>query len=159
MPITAALLFAFQNICHWIITDTYIRVSFETRMLLKKETYMNAAAHLDEVTESRRKLTIANVCAGILIMAMSTCFYVGNRREDGYLLQMIAAYSELVFQMGCMVAWACTLVRLYKDINHSEKLLPKKRIFILHGSLLVAYLLVFALTQLLTYWFRHTNNE
>ena len=45
-----------------------------------------------------------------------------------------------------LVAWAWSLFRLYRDIKHSEKLLPDKKIFILHGSLLIAFLLTL-LTQ------------
>jgi hypothetical protein len=57
-----------------------------------------------------------------------------------------------------MVGWAWTLIRLYRDIDHSEKLLPNKRIFILHGSLLGAYLVLFAMTQLLIYMFFHAKD-
>ena len=42
-----------------------------------------------------------------------------------------------------MFAWVCTLFRLYKDIEHSEKLLPNKQVFILHGYLLSGYLLLY----------------
>ena len=58
-----------------------------------------------------------------------------------------------------MLTWGWTLIRLYRDIEHSEKLLPNKHIFILHGSLLTGYLLLFALTQLITYVVKHSENE
>ena len=45
-----------------------------------------------------------------------------------------------------LVAWAWSLFRLYRDIKYSEKLLPDKKIFILHASLLIAFLLIL-LTQ------------
>jgi hypothetical protein len=57
-----------------------------------------------------------------------------------------------------MLGWAWTLVRLYKDIDHSTKLLPNKRIFIIHGCFLAFYLLVAAVIALITYWFEHTEN-
>jgi hypothetical protein len=44
--IAAAFLLAAQNACHWIITETYVKVSFETRMLLDKKTYTKSAQEL-----------------------------------------------------------------------------------------------------------------
>ena len=42
-----------------------------------------------------------------------------------------------------LAAWAWTLFRLYRDVKHSRKLLPDKNIFILHGSLLTAFLVIY----------------
>jgi len=52
---------AASNYCHWIIAATYIQVSFETRMLLKKEKYINATAILVQVDKFRRCLSHANI--------------------------------------------------------------------------------------------------
>jgi hypothetical protein len=59
--------------------------------------------------------------------------------------------------MACMLGWSWTLVRLYRDVVHSENLLPNKSVFKLHGSLLVAYLLLNILSQILTYWFNQLS--
>jgi len=56
------------------------------------------------------------------------------------------------------MAWAWTLVRLYKDIKHSNKLLPSKGMFILHGIFLTGYLLLFALAQIIFYAAEHTES-
>ena len=58
-----------------------------------------------------------------------------------------------------MLAWAWTLIRLYKDIEHSEKLLPNKRIFILHGSLIGGYLVLYALSLIMIYAGKHSENS
>ena len=42
-----------------------------------------------------------------------------------------------------LAAWAWALFRLYRDVKHSRKLLPDKNIFILHGSLLTAFLVIY----------------
>ena len=57
-----------------------------------------------------------------------------------------------------MLAWACTLIRLYKDIEHSEKLLPNKRIFIQHGSLLFGFLFLYALDQTMFLIAKNSDN-
>jgi len=57
-----------------------------------------------------------------------------------------------------MITWAFTLIRLYMDITNSAKLLPKKRLFIIHGSMLSAYLILCALAQVLANIRIRTNN-
>ncbi len=57
-----------------------------------------------------------------------------------------------------MLAWAWTLIRLYKEIENSEKLLPNKGVFTLHGSLLAVYLLLYALTDVLIGWANRTED-
>ena len=73
------------------------------------------------------------------------------------MLGNIAGYSSFFFQLACMLAWGYTLIRLYRDIEHSEKLLPNKRIFILQGSLLISYLILFALKRILGYLIPRAN--
>lgn len=41
-----------------------------------------------------------------------------------------------------LIAWSWALFSLYRDVKHSEKLLPDKKIFLLHGSLLTAFLVL-----------------
>ena len=132
---------ATDNFCHWIITSTYIKVSFETRMLIDKNTYIKSAAELVKVDRFRCFLTTSNVIISVLILLISITAYFGVIL-DKHMLHLVTVYSSFVLQIGCLFAWAWILIRLYKDIEHSEKLLPNKRIFILHGSLLSVYLLL-----------------
>ena len=117
-------------------------------MLLNKNTY----AWISEVDVSVRKfrcwLTLANILVTILILVITACEYFGDTYQYLRLLT-VSDYSSVTFQFLCMIAWTWTLIRLYRNIEHSEKLLPKKRLFILHGSLLTGYLLLFALDQIL----------
>ena len=93
----------------------------------------------------------------MLIMAISAVEYLGVHL-DLKVLKIGGNITSLFFQVGCLFAWAWTLIRLYKDIKHSEKLLPNKRIFILHGSLLTIYLLLYALCEILLYAYNHTED-
>ncbi len=136
------LYLAAENFCHWIITITYIKTSIETRMLLNKDTYLKSPDEMNFVRNFRCYLTIANISASILIIAISVTnwiglFYIHER------IEFIGNMSSHVFQFLCSVAWAWTLIRLYKDIIHSEKLLPNKRIFLIHGALLTIYYLIY----------------
>ena len=60
-----------ENFCHWIITFTYVKTSLETRMLLNKDTYLKSADEMAFVRNFRCYLTIANISASILIIAIS----------------------------------------------------------------------------------------
>ncbi len=131
-----------NNFCHWIITVTYIKTSLETRMLLNKDTYLKSADEIVFVRNFRCYLKIANISASILIISFSVAqtlviFY------DSFQLQSITNNAILVFELICSVAWAWTLIRLYKDIAHSEQLLPNKHIFFIHGSLLTIYYVIY----------------
>jgi hypothetical protein len=127
-----------ENFCHWIITITYIKTSLETRMLLNKETYLKSADEMVFVRNFRCYLATANISASIVIIAISAFFSIADFYESVKLL-LIANGAAVVFELLCSFAWAWTLIRLYKDITHSEKLLPNKRIFFIHGSLLTIY--------------------
>ena len=54
-------------------------------------------------------------------------------------------YGILALLTIFTLTWGWTLHKLYRDTKRSDKLLPKKGIFILHGSLLVLFLLLQAL--------------
>jgi hypothetical protein len=71
-----AVILAAQNFCHWIITVTYIKVAFEAKMLIKKETYIQSAAELLQADRFRFRFTIANIVASVLILLFSAfcCF-------------------------------------------------------------------------------------
>jgi len=110
-------------------------------MLIDKNTYIRSAAELVSVDRFRCFLTTTNVIISILILLISITAYFGVKHDE-HKLHLVTFYSSLFLQIGCLFAWAWILIRLYKDIEHSEKLLPNKRIFILHGSLLSVYLLL-----------------
>jgi hypothetical protein len=80
--LAVAVSFAASNACHWIITQTYFRVSFETRLLLDKKTYTDGAKQKEVATKMRCRLTYANIIAGLIIVAISACYYYYCRKYD-----------------------------------------------------------------------------
>ena len=87
-------------------------------MLLNKDTYLKSADEMVFVPKFRCYLTTANISASILIIAISA-FYSIALFYDSLKLINIANYATLVFQFLCSVAWALTLIKLYRDIAHS----------------------------------------
>ena len=126
-------------------------------MLLNKDTYLKSADEMVFVPKFRCYLTTANISASILIIAISA-FYSIAYFYDRVELQFITDDTTLVLKLLCSVAWAWTLIKLYWDVAHSEKLLPNKRIFIIHGSLLTVYILIYLAAYICLYFASHTLN-
>ena len=143
-----ALYFATDNLIHWIIAVTHIRASFETRMLLNKNTYEWISKVDVSVRKFRCWLTLANIFVTILILVITACEYFGDTYRNLRLLT-VSDYSSVTFQFLCMIAWTWTLIRLYNDIKHVEKLLPNKRLFKIHGILLAVYMALSVLNQVI----------
>jgi hypothetical protein len=143
VAITNAVYLGADNFCHWIIAAIYIKVSFETRMLLKKDTYLKSASELESVNLFRCCFATANITISIFIILISITLYLAVVLNSKVLIA-VTDNSTLVFQFVFMLAWALTLINLYRDIKHSDKLLPNKRMFLLHGCLLTSYLFIYA---------------
>ena len=114
-----AIYSAAGNFCHWIITTTYIQVSFETKQLLNKDTYIKASTELVSVEKFRCCLITANVVISLLILLIAITIYFAYYLGSA-MLYAVGADAIIVFQLGSMLAWAWTLIKLYRDINHSE---------------------------------------
>jgi hypothetical protein len=65
-----------NDFCHWIITITYIQVSFETRMLLNKDTYLKSAHELVLVEKYRCFFKIMNAVISLLILLIAITLFL-----------------------------------------------------------------------------------
>jgi len=83
-------------LCHWIITATYIDVSFKTRMLLNKNTYIKSATELVQVTKFRYKIIIANIVVILIILTFSIVNYNAVLKKSDR-LYAIAYFELLIF--------------------------------------------------------------
>ena len=101
-----------------------------------------------KVNSFQKTLLVITIIVGLLIAANTLCWYL-DYYMTGYKLYFIANYSYQALLWGMLIAWAWSLFRLYRDIKHSEKLLPDKQIFILHGGLLTGYLIIYLVYTIL----------
>lgn len=115
-------------------------------------TYFDDDQTYVRVTRFKTGMTIANVVVLLLIVAISIMLDLGARsllKGGKQLFFVIGNYSSLAFQTICTLVWGWTLFSLYRDVNTSDKLLPNKKLFILHGSLLATYLFLYLLQILI----------
>jgi len=136
-----ALITGTELMIHWLITQSYIKVAYETKFILDRDVLFNDPVKLAAVRRFKRIMKCANVAMTLLILAIAVCFYVANKTGN-LLLNYIANICWLVLPSFFTIMWAWPLYKLYRDTRNSKKLLPNKKIFILHGSLLVLFLLL-----------------
>lgn len=64
------------------------------------------------------------------------------KSDEANHLYFIGYYMSVSFVSVCTIAWGYTLIRLYYDVKASEKLLPNKKLFFLHGVFLAMFLIL-----------------
>ena len=125
---------------HWVITQSYLRVAYETKFILDRGVLQNDPDKIAAVHRFKRNMVVANILCPLLILAFSVCIYFGFYKDNPF--YFIGYYGWLAMIAIFTLTWGWTLFKLYRDTVHSKKLLPNKKIFILHGSLLVLYVLL-----------------
>lgn len=142
---------------HWIITATYIRVAYEARQMVNLDVYINNPEMMAEIDSFNRSMLVANIVAAIFIAANVACFAIEGALDIGKLF-VIQDYTFQIMLWTMLAAWACALIKLYREVKHSEKLLPDKKLFILHGSLLTVYLILYLIqTIVFSNWCQETR--
>jgi len=134
-----------EGLIHYVITQLYLRVSFETKAILDREVLFNNAGKLAEVEQFKTRMKWANFLCPLLVLGFSVCQYIALKNETKVVFYDVGFYGWLIMVTVFTITWGWTLHKLYRDTKLSEKLLPDKRIFVLHGSLLVLFLLVLAI--------------
>lgn len=89
-------------------------------------------------------MLIANILMAILIAADFFIMTISVARAlSGNPGKLICIGDDLtqIMLWSMFAAWAWAMFKLYRDVKHSEKLLPDKKIFIVPGSLLIVFLI------------------
>jgi hypothetical protein len=130
-----------EPLVHLYICLIYLKVALEVKFLLNKKIYLENYETLREFHRGKKRLKwffIVNVgiciLLGLLTLFAYTIFPLG----------ILAFSSDILFiilQLGYLLVWVWALWRLYRNVQQAKDLLPNKRIFFIHGSLLVLYIL------------------
>lgn len=91
---------------------------------------------------SKTVMKFAHVFVVLVALLISVFLCIGDK-ESNSLLYNIGANGFLAILIGFTVVWGWTLFKLYRDTKNSEKLLPAKKTFIVHGSLLFLFRFLF----------------
>ena len=94
-------------------------------MMVNAKVYLDQPEKMAQVDSQRKGMLIANIVMILLIAANTVMFFLAGGNYQGTLF-IFADYSFQVLLWGMLIAWAWSLFRVYKDIKHSEKLLPYK---------------------------------
>ena len=143
--IFVAIYSAFEVLTHWLISYQYLQVSNETKYLLDIEVLLNDPVKIAEVGRFKKRMRQTHIPVVLLIVALSVLVYFGwvEIKEGDTSVNycyIIGSYGLLAIIIILTFLWGRSLIKLYKDTQASEKLLPKQWIFKLHGTLLVLYL-------------------
>ena len=64
---------ALDGLIHWVITQAYLKVAYETKQILDRGVLFNNPDKLAAVYRFKQNIKIANVLCPLLILALSVC--------------------------------------------------------------------------------------
>lgn len=127
-------------VSHWLVAYAYLRVIFDMEALLDKETHMSNYAKIDEISQNKKKLIVASV------VAISVCLLDGLACYFGFIINSL--FFIIGTQFVCVTlnfiflgVWGYALIKLNSRIKLAEKLMPNRRMFSMHGTVLICYIL------------------
>ena len=144
LVLISSIILPVQGLIHWVITQSYLNVSFETKQIINKDVLFNNPEKLAAVYRFKTCMKVANILVPLLFIALSVCYFIGVTSQN-VILYDIGNYGWLAMVTNFTLTWGWSLYKLYRDTTDSDELLPDKRIFILHGSLLTLFLVLQAL--------------
>lgn len=91
-------------------------------------------------------MVAVNIVVMLLIILDTTVYWIAlasknNAKKKTMLLLETYLFETLLWVF--LAVWSCALFKLYRDVNSSKRLLPDKKIFIFHGVLLTAFLILY----------------
>ena len=141
VPILTALILVFDLEIHWLISKTYLKVAFDTKQLLDPDVYFKNEKKMSGIDRFRWRLKVANVLVHLTAIGIFLSILLSLLQIAPFWVYQLGNYTELALLTLFAGLWGWTLASLYRNVKNSRKLLPDKRVFKLHGGLLVFYLL------------------
>ena len=85
-------------------------------------------------------MKVANCSAVVLILTLAIFVYIGSS-QDMNTFYFIGQYGSLLELLVYTAVWGWTLHKLQKDTKESKKLMPNQKLFALHRTLLIGYII------------------
>lgn len=140
-----------EPLVHLYICVIYLKVAIEVTYLLDKNIYLENQIILREFAKKKQRLNCFFAVNLVLCFSLGVITWLGYTHDSLGSLSFASDILFIVFQVAYLVIWALALYSLYRDIQQAKTILPNRRIFLLHASLLVLYLLGVAGDTILSY--------
>ena len=114
--------------------------------MLDKDIILHNAKKINQLDRKKCQLQIANVFNIGLCLIVGILFATAN--YFGFIygkLYFWVSILQILLMVTYLLVWGWSLFSLYTKIKASRKLLPKKKVFQLHATLLILYLLFYAI--------------
>lgn len=69
-------------------------------------------------------------------------YYVGASKDSQSLYYYLSQYGFNLIIIMSVLVWGWTIIKLYRNVTNAGRLLPNKKVFILHGFLMALFLLL-----------------
>ena len=103
-----AVSFALDGWIHWVITQSYIKVAYETSQLLDKDVLFNDPVKIEAVARFKSRIKTANLLCPLLVLAFSVCIYFGTKL-DSFWFYNVGSYGWLALMTIFTLVWGWTL--------------------------------------------------
>lgn len=107
-----AIAFALDLVVHLIITQTYFKVSFETRQLVNMKVYQNDPDSLKNIGKFKRKLTLFNIVVLLLIATITVLLFLSTKTIASWAYNS-AVWLDFLTYVLLTLSWGFTLWKLY----------------------------------------------
>ena len=144
-----------------MVCYVYLKTSVEMNALLDKRIHNDNKDRLAQVTRHKRALHIGTAIAVVLSLADAALYdtYADLKYLHGdkrLWLYYSFRYLQWAFELICLGLWGVALWKIARKTRQTDNLMPNKRMFALHGTLLVLYFVFFIATILLSQFAKPT---
>ena len=142
LPYVMAAHQAANTLCLLICAMTYILVAFNARLLVDAGVYFANKARLENAAGVRCKVWFASGIVAVMVIAVTFCFFKVAKYGGPSPWKAIGVWTLPVLRTIFILAWGLSLVSLYRIVQKTGKLKPKKHLFRFHCTMLTLYLIV-----------------
>jgi len=140
MHIANALASTTWPLSHWMIAYIYLKVIIEARALLDPTIYSDNKQKLQEVSNSKRTLQIGTAVVVLLCVIDAWCFYTVYYRSHPCCFDLdFYTFINDVFVIAMILIWLVAIRKLLREVKAADKLVPNRRLFMLHQVSITAF--------------------
>ena len=123
--------------------------------LLDGYYYTENRTEIDRLTRQKYLLNVGTVIVTTLSIGDAFLYVVYNNYHEYHDINKLTIYWTFSYlsygiQLTCLILWGVALCRIERKTRQIDKLMPKKCMFIVHGTLLTVYFVFHLAVRLIT---------